>query len=96
MDVEVSDSDIDKKIDDLVKQYYKGDKTQVPDALKDQGVAQEQLRQEVAMQLSRRASSTRSPPGRREGHRQGAARLLRQEQVAVRDARDAHRRATSS
>jgi parvulin-like peptidyl-prolyl isomerase len=51
MDVKVSDKDIDKKIDDLVKQYYKGDKTKFQAALKEQGVAQDQLRQEVAMQL---------------------------------------------
>jgi foldase protein PrsA len=51
MDVKVSDSDIDKKVDELVKQYYKGDKTKFEKALKDQGVAPEQLRQEVAMQL---------------------------------------------
>jgi foldase protein PrsA len=51
MDVEVSDSDIDKKINELVKQYYKGDETKFKAALKDQGVASEQLRREVAMQL---------------------------------------------
>src|SRR3954471_1162692 len=51
MDVKVSDKDIDKKISDLVKQYYKGDETKFKSALKDQGVAQDQLRQEVAMQL---------------------------------------------
>ncbi|MGZ8694735.1 MAG: peptidylprolyl isomerase [Gaiellaceae bacterium] len=51
MDVDVSDSDIDKKVDELVKQYYKGDKTKFEKALKDQGVAPGQLRQEVAMQL---------------------------------------------
>src|SRR4051812_20897949 len=51
MGVDVSDKDIDKKIDDLVKQYYKGDDAKFKAALKDQGVAPEQLRQEVAMQL---------------------------------------------
>jgi foldase protein PrsA len=51
MDVNVSDKDIDKKVDELVKQYYKGDRTKFEKALKDQGVAPEQLRQEVAMQL---------------------------------------------
>jgi parvulin-like peptidyl-prolyl isomerase len=51
MDVEVSDADIDKKIGELVKQYYKGDKDKFEKALKDQGVAPDQLRQEVAMQL---------------------------------------------
>ena len=51
MDVDVSDEDIDKKIDELVKQYYKGDKSKFEKALKDQGVAPDQLRQEVAMQL---------------------------------------------
>jgi parvulin-like peptidyl-prolyl isomerase len=51
MDVDVSDDDIDKKIGELVKQYYKGDKSKFEKALKDQGVAPDQLRQEVAMQL---------------------------------------------
>jgi parvulin-like peptidyl-prolyl isomerase len=51
MDVDVSDADIDKKIGELVKQYYKGDKSKFEKALKDQGVAPDQLRQEVAMQL---------------------------------------------
>jgi parvulin-like peptidyl-prolyl isomerase len=51
MGVDVSDKDIDKKIDELVKQYYKGDETKFKDELKKQGVAPDQLRQEVAMQL---------------------------------------------
>ena len=51
MDVSVSDKDIDKKIDELVKQYYKGDEDKFQAELKKQGVAPEQLRQEVAMQL---------------------------------------------
>jgi foldase protein PrsA len=51
MDVKVSDGDIDKKVDELVKQYYKGDDAKFKAELKKQGVAPEQLRREVAMQL---------------------------------------------
>ena len=51
MDVEVSEADIDKRVDELVKQYYKGDRKKFEDALKAQGVAEDQLRKEVTMQL---------------------------------------------
>jgi foldase protein PrsA len=51
MDLKVSDDEVDKRVDELVKQYYKGDQTKFQQALKDQGVAPEQLRTEVEMQL---------------------------------------------
>jgi foldase protein PrsA len=51
MDVDVSNDEIDKRVGELVKQYYKGDRDKFESALKDQGVAEEQLRKEVEMQL---------------------------------------------
>jgi parvulin-like peptidyl-prolyl isomerase len=52
MGVGASDKSVDQRISQLVTQYYKGDKKKYQDALKQQGVSEEQLRQEVAMQLS--------------------------------------------
>src|SRR3954447_16753932 len=43
---------VDKRVSQLVTQYYKGDKKKYQVALKAQGVSEEQLRQEVAMQLA--------------------------------------------
>ena len=51
MDIDVSSDEIDKRVDELIKQYYKGDEKKYKAALKDQGVAEEQLRKEVEMQL---------------------------------------------
>jgi foldase protein PrsA len=52
MGVGPSSSAVDKRVNQLITQYYKGDKTKYQAALKAQGVSEEQLRQEVAMQLS--------------------------------------------
>ena len=52
MGVGPSSDAIDKRVSQLITQYYKGDKTKYQAALKQQGVSEEQLRQEVAMQLS--------------------------------------------
>ncbi len=51
MDIEVSDKEIDKRLDELVRQYYKGDKKKFDEALKEQGVAESQLRSELTMQI---------------------------------------------
>jgi foldase protein PrsA len=51
MDVDVSNDEIDKRVGELVKQYYKGDRDKFASALKEQGVAEAQLRKEVEMQL---------------------------------------------
>ena len=52
MGVGASSDAVDKRVSQLITQYYKGDKTKYQAALKQQGVSEEQLRQEVAMQLS--------------------------------------------
>ena len=52
MGVGASSDAVDKRVNQLITQYYKGDKKKYQDALKAQGVSEEQLRQEVAMQLS--------------------------------------------
>src|SRR4051794_8775944 len=52
MGVGASSDAIDKRVSQLITQYYKGDKTKYAAALKAQGVSEEQLRQEVAMQLA--------------------------------------------
>jgi parvulin-like peptidyl-prolyl isomerase len=52
MGVGPSSDAVDKRVSQLITQYYKGDKTKYQAALKQQGVSEEQLRQEVAMQLS--------------------------------------------
>jgi len=52
LDVGPSSSAVDKRVSQLITQYYKGDKKKYQDALKAQGVSEEQLRQEVSMQLS--------------------------------------------
>jgi foldase protein PrsA len=51
MDLKVSGDEVDKRVGELVKQYYKGDRNKFHAALKDQGVAEDQLRKEVEMQL---------------------------------------------
>jgi parvulin-like peptidyl-prolyl isomerase len=52
MGVGPSSDAVDKRVSQLITQYYKGDKSKYQAALKQQGVSEEQLRQEVAMQLS--------------------------------------------
>lgn len=52
MGVGPSSGALDKRVSQLITQYYKGDKTKYQAALKQQGVSEEQLRQEVAMQLA--------------------------------------------
>lgn len=52
--LEVSDEEIDKRLDEIVEQYYKGDEKRFQDELKKQGVAEEQLRKEIEMQLFQR------------------------------------------
>ncbi len=54
LDLKVSDDEIDKRLDELVQQYYKGDESKFKKALEDQGVAEEQLRKEITMQLFQR------------------------------------------
>ena len=51
MDLAVSDEEVDKRIGELVKQYYKGDRQKFESELKKQGVSQEQLNKEIQMQL---------------------------------------------
>lgn len=51
MGIEVSDEEIDKRLDELVQQYYKGDKKKFEAALKEQGVSESQLRSELTMQI---------------------------------------------
>jgi parvulin-like peptidyl-prolyl isomerase len=54
MGVEPSSKDVDTRVNQLIAQYYKGDHTKYLEALKTQGVSEEQLRQEVAMQLAQK------------------------------------------
>ncbi|MBD0347636.1 MAG: peptidylprolyl isomerase [Thermoleophilia bacterium] len=51
LDVKVSDDEVDKRIDELVKQYYKGDKDKFESELNKQGVSKDQLNKEILMQL---------------------------------------------
>jgi parvulin-like peptidyl-prolyl isomerase len=51
MGIEVTDEEIDKRLDELVQQYYKGDKKKFEEALKEQGVSEPQLRRELTMQI---------------------------------------------
>ena len=51
MDLKVSDEEVDKRIGELVKQYYKGDRKKFEEELNKQGVSQEQLNKEIQMQL---------------------------------------------
>ena len=51
MDLSVSDDEIEKRIGELVKQYYKGDREKFERELKKQGVSEEQLNKEIQMQL---------------------------------------------
>lgn len=50
-DVEVSDSDVDKRIDQLKKQFYGGSEKRYQDVLKQQGLTEEQAREEVRVTL---------------------------------------------
>ncbi|MFN2469483.1 MAG: peptidylprolyl isomerase [Gaiellaceae bacterium] len=52
--VKVSDGEIDKRLDQLVQQYYKGNEDKFKAELKKQGVAEEQLRKELQQQVYQR------------------------------------------
>jgi foldase protein PrsA len=51
MGIKVSDSDIDKRIEQLKKQYYGGSEAKYEKTLKQQGLTQEQAREEVRASL---------------------------------------------
>ena len=50
---------IDKRVSQLVQQYYKGDQKKYQDALKQQGVSEEQLRQEIEAQERKQTAERR-------------------------------------
>ena len=51
LDIEVSDKDIDKRLDQIRKQYFGGDQKKLEKQLKDQGLTIDQVRDDVAAQI---------------------------------------------
>jgi parvulin-like peptidyl-prolyl isomerase len=51
MGIKISDSDVDKRIEQLKKQYYGGSETKYEKALKQQGLTQDQAKEEVRASL---------------------------------------------
>jgi foldase protein PrsA len=51
MDIKVTDADIDKRLDQITKQYYGGDKKKLDKALADQKLTLEQVRESISNQM---------------------------------------------
>ena len=51
LDVEIDDEELDKRLEQLVKQYFGGDRKKYDAELKKQGIAEDQVRRDVEAQL---------------------------------------------
>jgi parvulin-like peptidyl-prolyl isomerase len=51
LDIKVSDEDVDKRLKDLIKQYFGGSKAKYEKQLKQQGLSEDQVRADVRAQL---------------------------------------------
>ena len=90
MGIKITDDQVDKRIEQLKKQFYGGSESRYQKALKQQGLTEDQAKEEVRAQLiseelfKKVTAGVKVSPGRGQG-------LLRLAQVAVRPAGDARR-----
>ena len=88
--VSVTEKDVDKAEQELIKTRFDGKRTEYEKALEAQGFTAEQYR-EKALEVRRSPEDLRRGHQGREGDRPGDPRVLHPEPVAVRDARVARR-----
>ena len=83
LDIEVTDEEIEKRLDELKKQFFEGDEKYRKEIAK-QGLTDEQVRDEIRARVISKALRVRHLVG--EGDRRRHQGVLRQEQGAVRTA----------